>query len=251
MTDSAIVVFEGVTKQFDGTPALRDVRLAIPTGAVIGLIGRNGSGKSTLLHHITGLQLPTAGGVRTFGVATDQLSHRELCRIGVVHQHSTFPGHLTVSALRQFVRAFHTSWDQELEHELTARLELSPKAKVGTLSPGNRQRLAILLALCHRPSLLLLDEPFSDLDPEMRRTVLELLMTRYAEDRPTILLSSHLLHDIEPVITHVLALHAGRVTTFEEFDAVKERLGANLEQLFPLLTGAGTVSPDDSPIAAR
>jgi ABC-2 type transport system ATP-binding protein len=238
MTDQAPIRFAGVHKEFDGVAALRDVSLTIPDGAIVGLIGRNGSGKSTLLHHVTGWQLPTAGVVHTLGVATPTQTHTHMERIGVVQQHSAFPDHLRVGGLVRFVRSLHRRWDDALEAQLLQRFELDPSSKVGTLSPGTRQRLAWLLALCHHPTLLLLDEPFADLDPTMRRTVLDLLIAHCADDRPTVLLSSHLLHDIEPVITHVLAIEGGRVTTFEEIDVLKTQYGANLETLFPTLIGA-------------
>lgn len=250
MTDSTIVNFDAVTKSFSGALALNDVHLAIPAGAVVGVIGRNGSGKTTLLHHVTGLQLPTKGTVRTFGIPTADLAHEQMARIGVVQQHSMFPGHLRVAQLVRFVRSFYANWDAALEQTLTERLQLETGARVAALSPGNRQRLAVLLALCPHPSLLLLDEPFSDLDPEMRRTLLDVLMEQYAESRPTMLLSSHLLHDIEPVITHVLALNRGRITHFDEFDAVKERFGANLEELFPVLTGDAQSAVDGATTSA-
>lgn len=236
MTNAVLVQFESMTKTFNDVVALRGITLTVPAGAVVGVIGRNGSGKSTLLHHVNGLQLPTSGTVRTFGVPTPELTHEQMARIGVVHQHSEFPQHLLIGQLLGYVRAFHTAWDAALEAVLLERLQLDTRAKISTLTPGNRQRLAVLLALCPHPALLLLDEPFSDLDPEMRQTLLALLMEQYAEDRPTMLLSSHLLHDIEPVITHVLALDHGAITYFDEFDAAKERHGANLEQLFPILT---------------
>lgn len=238
MTDAVIVQFESTTKAFNDVVALRDITLTVPAGAVVGVIGRNGSGKSTLLHYVNGLQLPTSGAVRTFGVPTAELTHEQMARIGAVHQHSEFPQHLRLGQLMGYVRSFHARWDSALERGLLDRLQLNTGTKVSTLTPGNRQRLAVLLALCPRPALLLLDEPFSDLDPEMRQTLLALLMEQYAEDRPTMLLSSHLLHDIEPVITHVLALDRGAITYFDEFDAGKERHGANLEQLFPIHTQA-------------
>jgi len=243
MSEPDIIRFEQVNKRFGGTLALADVDLRVPSGAVVGVIGRNGSGKTTLLHHVTGLQLPTRGIVRTFGVPTPDLAQAQMARIGVLQQHSVFPGHLRVRQLLAFMAGFYASWDHALARVLTERSALDLEAKVGALSPGHRQRLGLVLAMSPRPALLLLDEPLADLDPEMRRVALDLLMERYAEDHPTVLLSSHLLHDIEPVITHVLALDRGRITAFDEFDALKERHGANLEQLFPLLAGGMAVSP--------
>jgi ABC-2 type transport system ATP-binding protein len=236
MTATDVIRFEQVAKRFGGTLALADVDLRIPAGAVVGVIGRNGSGKTTLLHHVTGLQLPTRGTVHTFGVSAAELTQHEMARIGVVQQHALFPGHLTTQQLLRFVAGFYATWDASLAAALLQRLALDPQARIGGLSPGHRQRLGVLLALSPRPALLLLDEPLADLDPEMRRVVLAVLMEHYAADQPTVLLSSHLLHDIEPVITHVLALDRGRITTFDEFDVLKERYGANLEQLFTVLT---------------
>jgi ABC-2 type transport system ATP-binding protein len=243
MSEPDVIRFEQVSKRFGGTMALQDVDLRIPAGAVVGVIGRNGSGKTTLLHHVTGLQLPTRGAVRTLGVPTAELTQRHMARIGVAQQHAVFPAYLRIRELLRFLASFYTRWDHDLAQSLTDLMAVDVDAMVGGLSPGHRQRLGLVLALSPRPEVLLLDEPLSDLDPEMRRVALDVLMSRYAEDTPTILLSSHLLHDIEPVITHVLALDRGRITSFDEFDTLKERHGANLEQLFPLLTAGRPMAP--------
>jgi ABC-2 type transport system ATP-binding protein len=239
MTPSPVVQFTRVTRRFDRRTALDDVTLAIPAGAVIGLIGRNGSGKSTLLNHATGLLLPSSGRVTTFGVPSAALGSAELTRIGAMSQQARFIDWMSVTRLVRYVGGFHARWDEARVARLRERLELDGDARVGGLSPGHRQRLGLLLALGHHPELLLLDEPLSDLDPTARRTVLEILLEVYDEDRPTIVISSHLLHDIEPVVTHVVSLANGRVTADAELDVLKERHGANLEQLFPILTGAG------------
>jgi ABC-2 type transport system ATP-binding protein len=234
------VLFANVTRRFGATKALDDVSLALPNATIIGLIGRNGSGKSTLLQHITGLLLPDSGECRTLGVKTPDLGADQLTRIGAVAQHSRLIEWMSVARFIRYIAAYFPRWDVALERDLLTRLELSVDARVGALTPGVRQRLQLLLSLCHRPELLLLDEPLSDLDPTSRAAVLEVLLDMYEQYRPTMVISSHLLHDIEPVVTRVVCLVRGRVTANDELDALKERYGVNLEQLFPLLTADNT-----------
>jgi ABC-2 type transport system ATP-binding protein len=235
VSTDAVVVFQQVTKRFRDAKALHDVTLAIPRGAVVGLVGRNGSGKSTLLQHITGLLLPTSGACTTFGTDVRQLDAAELCRIGVVAQHGTLLEWMTAWQLIRHVSTFYPRWDTVLERALTERLGIALDTRIGTMSPGNVQRLSLLLALCHRPELLLLDEPLSDLDPVARRDVAHLLMERVEADRCTIVISSHLLHDIEPLVNRIVCLEQGRVTADDELDALKERHGLGLEALFLML----------------
>lgn len=220
--DTPVLTFDGVSKTFKKTTALRDVTVAIPRGAIVGLIGRNGCGKTTLLHHATGLLLPTSGACRTFGVATADLGGAQHARMGVVHQHARLLGWMRVSQLISYVGSFYETWDGAMVASLTDRLHLDPRAKVSSLSPGTLQALSLLLALSHNPELLLLDEPLSDLDPTARREVAALLLEYYATRECTMVISSHLLHDIEPMVNRILCLDAGRVTANEELDALKE-----------------------------
>lgn len=233
-----VVRCDAVTRRFGATTALRDVSLSLARGEVTGLIGRNGSGKSTLLQHMTGLQLPTSGSVQVFGVPSAQLGASELSRIGTVTQHGRLISWMSVGRLVQHVSGFYATWDHAMVAGLLSRFALDVSARAGALSPGGKQLLQLVLALGYHPELLLLDEPLSDLDPTARRTALEVLMETYARDRPTMVISSHLLHDIEPVITRVLCLDQGRVAADDELDTLKEQHGLNLEQLFPVLTAS-------------
>ncbi|MBY0491130.1 MAG: ATP-binding cassette domain-containing protein [Gemmatimonadaceae bacterium] len=220
---SIIAELAQVTRRFGSTLALDAVSLRIPRGVVIGLVGKNGSGKTTLLNHLSGLLLPTSGTCRTFGVPSGSLGAAELSRIGAMWQHSRLVAWMSVGRLIRYVGGFYERWDRELVGALIARLRLDVDARVGGLSPGRLQQLSLVLALGHHPELLLLDEPLSDLDPSARQEVLTILLEVYAAEQPTIVVSSHLLHDIEPVITHVVALDAGRVTCDAELDTLKER----------------------------
>jgi len=220
---TATLSLQHVRKRYGRTTALDDVTLALPPGTIVGLIGRNGSGKSTLLRHATGLVLPTSGRVETFGVSSDRLDAPELQRIGVVEQHAKFIDWMRVEELIRYVARFYHQWDTALESRIVRTLEIDLHAKVKSLSPGNVQKLSLLLALCHHPALLLLDEPLSDLDPITREQVLALLLEQFGTDGPTMVVSSHLLHDIEPMVDRIVAIHEGRITAHEELDTLKER----------------------------
>ncbi len=218
-----VVETSDLSKNFDGTTALDRVSIAVSERAVVGLVGRNGSGKTTLLRHAVGLQLPTSGSCLTLGTASGELGHEELARIGVVPQDNRFLEWMTVEQHVRYVASFYPRWDLEREAELRRDLELEAGARVGTLSAGNAQKLAIVLAMCHHPELLLLDEPMSDLDPIVRGRLLAFLVEVLGEDDATVVVSSHILRDVEQIVDHVICLDGGRVVTDNALDDLKER----------------------------
>ncbi|HEX9562565.1 MAG TPA: ABC transporter ATP-binding protein, partial [Gemmatimonadaceae bacterium] len=222
---TAAFSFRGVTKRFGRTTALDGVTLDVAPNHIVGLIGKNGSGKSTMLRHVVGLQLPTSGECLTLGAPTAALDAAELSRIGVVHQDDKFLTWMRVEQQIGFVASFHERWDADLQDRLVSVLELDPKARIRSLSPGNAQKMAIILAVCHHPSLLLLDEPLSDLDPIARETMLAMLLERFRTDEMTIVISSHILRDVERIVDSVVCLDRGRLVAHETLDALQERYG--------------------------
>jgi ABC-2 type transport system ATP-binding protein len=220
---SDVIEFRGVEKRYGATVALTGVTLTVPRHSIVGLVGRNGSGKTTLLRHVTGLVLPTAGECRTLGVPASQLGAAELSRLGAVQQHDPLIEWMRGEQLLRYVSSFYARWDRVLERRLVEALEVDVRARVGALSPGSRQKLGLVLATCHRPELLLLDEPLSDLDPVARRALLSLLLERFSSEEMTIVISSHMLRDIEPVVDRILCLHEGRVAAYAPLDELKER----------------------------
>lgn len=215
--------FRNLTKKFGSVTALEAVSLKIPTQSVVGLLGKNGSGKTTLLRHIIGLLLPTDGACVTLGVASDRLGADELSRIGMVHQENRFLDWMRVEQHLGYVASFYPRWDRDREGRLLKELELDRKAKVGRLSPGNAQKLAIILAVCHHPQLLLLDEPVSSLDPIAREKLLEFLLELVRDDTETIVISSHVLRDIEKVVDHIVCLDNGSTLLSGSLDDLQER----------------------------
>ena len=219
---NAVVETDGLTKTFSGARALDGVDLSLPRHSIIGLIGRNGSGKTTLVRHIVGLYLPTAGTCSTLGTPSHRLGPSELSRIGVVHQESRLMEWMKVGQHLRFVGSFYERWDRDLERRLLDELELDAGKRVGHLSGGDLQKLAVILAVCHRPQLLLLDEPLAGLDPIAREQVLDYLVETLDEETHTIVISSHILRDIERIVDRVVCLDRGRLKAHAALDQLQE-----------------------------
>ncbi len=216
------LVTHNLRKSFDGHLALDALTLEVPAGRVVGLLGRNGSGKTTLIHTACGLILPTEGTCQTLGEDCAVLDSPQLNRIGVVFQEERFVDWMTVRQQLEFNSSFYPGWDQARERRLLEDLEIDPKRKISQLSTGDRQKVAILLAVCHHPALLLLDEPVSALDPIIRNRLLRFLVDLIAEDGCTILVSSHVLTDVEKIVDWILCLDRGRLVTNEALDDLQE-----------------------------
>jgi len=217
-------VFEtnGLTKRFDGVTALDKIDLKVRRPSIVGLLGKNGSGKTTLIQHLIGLKLPDEGSVSTLGRPGAELGHDELKRIGYVPQDIRLLDWMTVEQHLRYVSCFYPEWDREREQRLLEELELEADKAVGALSTGNLQKLAVILAVCHHPRLLILDEPVSDLDPIVRGKLLEFLLELLREDEATILVSSHVLRDVEKIVDWVICLDSGKVVTDAALDELKE-----------------------------
>lgn len=220
---SPIVEIRGVHKWFGRTTALDNVDLQICPGRIIGLLGANGAGKSTLLRHIIGLYLPDEGRCVTFGCDAAKLGPDELARIGYVHQNGELLEWMTVGHLVRYVSSYYQSWNRQLEEKYMKEYELASRTRVVALSPGQRQRLAILLAIGFEPELLILDEPASALDPLARAQFLDLLLQIIQNENRTIIISSHILSDVEKVIDHVVIMKEGRIILESGFDDLRER----------------------------
>lgn len=216
-------VLTDVTKKFGKATALDSASLSVEGKSIIGLVGKNGSGKTTLLRHVTGLYLPTSGKCETFGVETAKLGPNELSRIGAVQQNDTFLEWMRIRQLLGYVSHFYDRWDKDLEQHLLTTLELDDSQRVGTLSPGNKQKLALIVATCHHPQLLLLDEPLSDLDPIARQNVLASLLDQFRSDDVTIVISSHMLPELERIADRIIYLERGQIIVDSPLDDLKEQ----------------------------
>ena len=197
-------------KRYGRQWALRDCSLHLPTGRIAALVGPNGAGKSTLLHLAVGLSRPDAGAVRIFGESPYR-NPAVLADIGFVAQDTPLYRDFTAAELITMGGKLNRRWDAALARTRLADLGIPPGKPVGKLSGGQRAQVALALALAKRPRLLLLDEPVASLDPLARREFLQTLMGSVAETGTTVLLSSHLLADVERVCDYAIVLHAARV----------------------------------------
>ena len=223
MDNTAIIQIQKLSKKFGKKTALDRVNLDINTGSIVGLLGSNGAGKSTLLRHIIGLYLPDIGECTTFGCNAGELSPKELGRIGYVHQEGELLPWMTVEQLIRYVSTYYPNWNYELQERYIKNFKVPVSSRVVTLSPGERQKLAILLAIGFEPELLILDEPASALDPIARANFLDLLLELIQDENRTIIISSHILSDVEKVIDHVVIMEEGDIILDCGFDDLREK----------------------------
>ena len=219
--DRVVAVAE-LTRRFGATTALDAVTLSVTRGGVHGLVGANGAGKTTLIKHVLGLLRAESGSVRVFGLDPVADPVGVLSRIGYLSEHNDLPGWMRVGELARFSRAFYPCWDEGYAEELREAFGLDPRARVGTLSKGQRARAGLLVALAYRPELLVLDEPSSGLDPIVRRDILGAILRTIAHQGRTVLFSSHLLDEVERVADHVTMIARGRIVLSEPLRALKE-----------------------------
>ena len=213
-------------KRYGRRWALADCTLDVPAGHVAGLVGPNGAGKTTLMHLAVGLLAPTAGTIEVLG-ARPPFSPAELARVGFVAQETpTYPT-LSVADHLRLGAHLNPTWDAALADRRIGKVGLDPSQRAGKLSGGQRAQLALTLALAKRPELLILDEPVASLDPLARREFLQDLMEAVAEHGLTVVLSSHLVADLERVCDYIIVLTAAHVQLtgeVEELLAVHHRL---------------------------
>ena len=207
---NTVIQASGLGKAYRRTWALRDCSLAIPEGHVVGLVGPNGAGKTTLLRLATGMLTPTRGTITVLG-ERPAAGSAQLARVGFVAQDTAVYARLTVADHLRLGAWLNPGWDSELARQRIGQLALNPKQRAGSLSGGERAQLALTLAMAKRPKVLILDEPVASLDPLARREFLQGLMEAVAEQRLSVVLSSHLVADLERVCDYLVVLVASRV----------------------------------------
>jgi ABC-2 type transport system ATP-binding protein len=207
---TAAIEATGLGKQYRRTWALRDCTLAIPGRRVVGMVGPNGAGKTTLLRLATGMLAPTRGTIRVLG-EPPAAGPAQLARFGFVAQDTPVYARMRVADHLRLGAWLNPGWDDELAQRRIGQVGLDPKQRGGSLSGGQRAQLALTLALAKRPELLLLDEPVASLDPLARREFLRSLMEAVAEHGTSVVLSSHLVTDLERVCDYLIVLVASRV----------------------------------------
>ena len=213
----------GIGKRYDGQTVLDGASLQLEPGAVLGLIGRNGAGKSTLIRILLGLVEPDAGQAHIWGRPSLLLDDARKARLGYVPQQPEALPWLKVGDMLDFVGRFYPRWDAAFVATTLERWGLPTNKMLAKLSPGERQRVAIIRALAPRPELLVLDEPAAALDPVARRELLREIAMRAGESGTSVLFSTHIVSDLERAASHVAFMHEGRVVLQTELVTLKER----------------------------
>lgn len=215
---------ENLCKRFRRHDAVRGVSFSVPEGSAYALIGANGAGKTTTLKILMNILEPTSGSATVLGMDSRRISPCELNRIGYVSENQHIPERLTVDEYFTYLRPFYAHWDRQLESSLRAQLRLPPTRRIGELSHGMRMKMALACALPFRPSVLILDEPFSGLDPLVRDEFMDGVLGQAGDT--TILISTHELGEIEGVATHVAFLEEGKLLFDEPMDKLRNRFRA-------------------------
>lgn len=211
-TDSNLAVeVSNLERTFHGKKALRDVNLKIPRGTIQGLVGLNGAGKTTLIRHLIGSLKAQSGEVRVLGHDPVRDPEGVLKQIGYMTEEDSLPKWMRVGELIDFCRGIYPTWDDRYAADLSEMFSLSKKTKLNGLSKGQRARVGLLVAIAHRPLVLILDEPSSGLDPIARSDILEAVIRTISDDGRTVLFSSHLLDEVDRVCDHIALLHDGRI----------------------------------------
>ncbi len=212
---------EGFSKKFGSVHALSDLDLSVPTGAIYALVGANGAGKTTLIKLLMNIYRPTSGSAKVIGIDSSRLAGKHFNRIGYVSENQEMPEWMTVAYFLDYLRPFYPQWDMALEKQLLRQFDLPLDRTLKHLSRGMRMKAAFASVLAYRPSLVVLDEPFSGLDPLVRDELIEGLLDRAPET--TIFLSSHDLTEIESFASHVGYLEGGRMLFSEELSVLTDR----------------------------
>ncbi|MEV4223407.1 ABC transporter ATP-binding protein [Nonomuraea sp. NPDC049725] len=243
---SSVLEARGLGKRYGRRWALRECTIDIPDGHVVGLVGPNGAGKTTLLKLAGGQLQPTTGGLSVLG-GRPAAGPAQLAKVGFVAQDTPVYAGLSVAEHLRLGARLNTGWDAAMARERIARLGLDPAQRAGRLSGGQRAQLALTLGLAKRPELLILDEPVASLDPLARREFLQGLMEATVEHELSVVLSSHLVSDLERTCDYLIVLVDSRVRIAGE----AERLLATHHRLTGPRRDPGTLPADQHVVSAR
>ncbi|RYD29672.1 MAG: ABC transporter ATP-binding protein, partial [Verrucomicrobiaceae bacterium] len=206
------IEFDALTKSYrKGRTALHPLTLAIPPGSAVALLGRNGAGKTTAIQLMLDLLPATGGAARIFGVPSISLKPEHRQKIGYVSENQHLPDWLRVEEFLRFLKPMYPRWDDALTTRLLKMFALPMDRKLSALSRGQRMKAAVLGALCYRPEVLIMDEPFSGLDTLVREELLDALVDFLSGGQCTMLLSSHDLNEVERLADTIAILEEGRL----------------------------------------
>ncbi len=215
---------QGLAKRFGSREVLRGVDLQVPAGSIFGFLGLNGAGKTTLIRTLLGLLRSDAGHCRVAGLNPQADGVAVRAQVGYMAENQAMYAWMRVGQIIDWVGRFYATWDAELARRLAEQMQLDRSQKVGVLSKGQTSRLALLLALAHRPRLVILDDPTLGLDPIARRDFLRDVIGHLQAAGVTVFFSSHLLYELEPICDRVAILRDGRIVKVGAVDELREQV---------------------------
>lgn len=218
-----IIETKNLTRRYGKTEALHGLTLSIPEGSVYALLGPNGAGKTTTIHTLLNILQPTSGSARVLGIESTALGPEQLAQIGYVSENQNLPESMTVAAFLDWCRPMYPTWDQEFCKELLKRFELPPDRRLKNLSRGMKMKAALLASIAYRPRLLILDEPFSGLDPLMRDEFIQGVLELSEQEHWTVLISSHDIDEVERLADWVGILNSGKLYLSESSESLQQR----------------------------
>jgi ABC-2 type transport system ATP-binding protein len=224
MNHDTVLEMRAVSKIYGDRPVLDRLNLEIPPGSVVGLLGKNGAGKTTLIRCALGLARPQHGTVTILNEPAWNLSARAKEQIGYVPQNPQLYSWMQVRHILAYTASFYARWSPQLVDRLVREWQIPLTRRAGTLSVGELQKLAIVLALGHEPDLLVLDEPVASLDPAARREFLKVVLDIAAGGRRSVIFSTHITSDLERVADRVAILQRGQISFFGELGELKDQI---------------------------
>jgi ABC-2 type transport system ATP-binding protein len=212
-----------LTCRYGRTEAVAGLTFSVPEGSLFALLGPNGAGKTTTIRTLMNIQRPSGGAATVLGVDSRRLGPAEFRTIGHVSENQKLPGWMTVAQLLAFCRPLYPTWDDALSAKLMQGFELPPHTRISRLSRGMRVKAALVSSLAYRPRLLVLDEPFSGLDPVVRDDLVRGVLELAGEERWSVLISSHDLDEVERLVDAVGFIDAGRLVLMEPLAGLHAR----------------------------
>ncbi|SHI86587.1 ABC-2 type transport system ATP-binding protein [Clostridium amylolyticum] len=225
---SKILECKGLTKKYGDKYALNNIDLSISRGRIVGLLGPNGSGKSTIIKLANGLLLPSSGGIyingEEPGVNTKKI-------VSYLPERSYLSDWMKVSDIIKFFQDFYSNFNVSKAYEMLKRLNISPEDKLKTMSKGTKEKVQLILVMSREAELYLLDEPIGGVDPAARDYILNTIISNYSENA-TVVISTHLIADIEKVLDDVIFINQGNVVMSAAVDEIREEKGKSVDDLF-------------------
>ncbi len=231
-----------LTRRFGSKTAVSQLNLSVQQGAVYAFLGPNGAGKTTTIQMLLNMIHPTSGEARILGQPVDQLCQEHFARIGYVSENQHLPGELNIQELVNYLKPLYPGWDSDYLATLKDKFELPMNQKIKVLSRGMRMKTALMIALAYRPELLLLDEPFSGLDPLVRDELIQGILDLTAQENWTIFISSHDVDEVERLADCVGFLHEGTLRATDTMENLQKRY-----QRVEVVTGKETAAISNIP----